>query len=63
MSPELLSRFEPMAREQLKQVVTNRSSQFFTVDSEKVEGKDPLVVRSPYAPRRDATKIDPPPLF
>jgi hypothetical protein len=45
MSPELLSRFEPIARAQLKQVVTNRVSQFFTVDSYKVEGKDPLVVR------------------
>ena len=45
MSPELLSRFEPVAREQLNQVVTNRVSQFFTVDSEKVEGKDPLVVK------------------
>lgn len=45
MSPELLSRFEPIARAQLKQVVTNRISQFFAVDSEKVEGKDPLVVR------------------
>ena len=45
MSPELLSRFEPIARAQLKQVVTNRISQFFAVDSEKVDGKDPLVVR------------------
>jgi hypothetical protein len=45
MSPELLSRFEPVAREQLKQVVTNRVSQFFTVDSFRVEGKDPLVIR------------------
>ena len=45
MSPELLSRFEPVAREQLKQVVTNRVSQFFTVDSFRIEGKDPLVVR------------------
>jgi hypothetical protein len=45
MSPELLSRFEPVAREQLKQVVANRISQLFTVDSYKVEGKDPLVVR------------------
>jgi TraE protein/VirB8 protein len=45
MSPELLSRFEPLAREQIKQVVTNRVSQFFTVDSYRVEGKDPLVVR------------------
>jgi TraE protein/VirB8 protein len=45
MSPDLLSRFEPAAREQLKQVVANRVSQFFTVDSYKVEGKDPLVVR------------------
>jgi hypothetical protein len=36
---------EPVAREQLKQVVTNRISQFFAVDAEKVEGKDPLVVR------------------
>ena len=36
MSPELLSRFEPVAREQLKQVVTNRVSQFFTVDSYRV---------------------------
>jgi hypothetical protein len=45
MSPELLSRFEPVAREQLKQVVTNRVSQFFTVDSFKVEGKEPLVIR------------------
>ena len=45
MSPELLSRFEPVAREQLKQVVTNRVSQFFTIESFNVEGKDPLVVR------------------
>jgi hypothetical protein len=45
MSPELLSRFEPVAREQLKQVVANRVSQFFTVDTYKIEGKDPLVVR------------------
>jgi hypothetical protein len=45
MSPELFSRFEPIARAQLKQVVTNRISQFFAVDSEKVEGKNPLVVR------------------
>jgi len=45
MSPELLSRFEPLAREQLKQVVTNRVSQFFTVDSSRVESKDPLVVK------------------
>lgn len=45
MSPELLSHFEPVAREQLKQVVTNRISQFFTADSFKVEGKDPLVIR------------------
>jgi hypothetical protein len=45
LSPGLLSRFEPVARAQLKQVVTNRISQFFAVDSEKVEGKDPLVVR------------------
>lgn len=42
---ELLTRFEPVAREQLKQVVTNRVSQFFNVDSYKVEGKDPLLVR------------------
>jgi hypothetical protein len=34
-----------VAREQLKQVVTNRVSQFFTVDSYRIEGKDPLVVR------------------
>ena len=45
MSPELLSHFEPMAREQLKQVVTNRVSQFFTVDSYRIESKDPLVIR------------------
>ncbi len=37
MSPELLSRFEPVAREQLKQVVTNRVSQFFTAGSFKIE--------------------------
>ena len=37
MSPELLSRFEPVAREQLKQVVSNRVSQFFTVDSTKLK--------------------------
>jgi hypothetical protein len=42
----LRRRFEPVARAQLKQDVTNRVSQFFAVDSEKVEGKDPLVVRS-----------------
>ena len=45
VSPELLSRFEPVAGEQLKQVVTNRVSQFFTVDSFRVEGKDPLMIR------------------
>ena len=45
MSPELLSRFEPVAREKLKQIVTNRVSQFFTIDSYRVEGKDPLVIR------------------
>jgi hypothetical protein len=39
MSPELLSRFEPLAREQLKQVVTNRVSQFFTVDSFQSRGQ------------------------
>ena len=38
-----------MAREQLKQVVTNRVSQFFTADSFKVEGKDPLAVTFLYA--------------
>ncbi|MDZ4344926.1 MAG: hypothetical protein U1E51_21090 [Candidatus Binatia bacterium] len=62
MSPELLSRFEPVAREQLKQVVTNRVSQFFTADSFKIEGRDPLVIRFLYAPRRDATMLDPTPL-
>jgi hypothetical protein len=62
MSPELLSRFEPVARAQLKQVMTNRVSQFFTVDSYKVEGKQPRVVRFPDAPRRGATKLDPTPL-
>ena len=36
---------EPVAREQLTRAVTNRVSQFFTADSFKVEGKDPLVVR------------------
>jgi hypothetical protein len=36
MSPELLSRFEPVAHAQLKRVVTNRMSQFFAVDSETV---------------------------
>lgn len=41
MSPELLSRFEPIARAQLKQVVTNRVSQFFAVDSERVKLKLP----------------------
>jgi len=41
MSPELLSRFEPIARAQLKQVVTNRISQFFAVDSEKVANQGP----------------------
>ena len=44
LSPELLSRFEPVAREQLKQVVTNRVSQFFTVDSYKIEGERLVVV-------------------
>jgi len=34
-----------VAHERLKQFVTNKVSQFFTVDSSKVEGKDPLVVR------------------
>jgi len=32
----LLSRFEPVARAQLKQIVTKRISQFFAVDSKKV---------------------------
>jgi len=45
MSPELLSRFEPVAREQLKQLVTNRVSQFFTVDSYNLEGHGPFVVK------------------
>jgi hypothetical protein len=45
MSPELLSRFEPVAREQLKRVMTKRVSQFFIVDYYKTDGKDPLVVR------------------
>ncbi len=62
MSPELLTRFEPVDREQLKQVVTNRVPQFFTADSFKVEGKDPLVVTFRYAPRRDVTILDPTPL-
>ena len=44
-----LRRFEPVAREQLKQVVTNRVSQFFTADSIRVEGSDPLVVTFLYA--------------
>jgi hypothetical protein len=60
MSPQLLSRFEPVAREQIKQVVTNRVSQFFTADSFKIEGKDPLVVTFLNAPRRDATMLDSP---
>ena len=59
MSPELLSRFEPLAREQLKQVVTNRVSQFFTVDSHKVEGKDPLVIR--FLGERMVTLAEPKP--
>ena len=62
ISPELLSRFEPVAREQLKQVVTDRGSQLFTADSFKVEGRDPLVITFLYAPRRDATMLDPTPL-
>ena len=33
-----------MAREQLKQVVTNRVSQFFAVDSFKIEGEQVIVV-------------------
>jgi len=63
MSPELLSRFEPVAREQLKQVVTNRVLQSFTADSFKVEGEDPLVITFLYAPRRDATMLYLTPLF
>jgi len=63
MITELLSRFEPDAREQLKQVVTNRVPQFLTADSFKVEGKDPLVVTFRYAPRRDVTILDPTPLL
>jgi len=63
ISPELLSRFEPVAREQLKQVVTDRGSQLFTADSFKVEGRDPLVITFLYAPRRDATMLDPTPLL
>jgi hypothetical protein len=58
-----LRRFEPVAREQLKQVVTNRVSQFFTADSFKIKGRDPLVIRFLYAPRRDAMMIDPTPLL
>ncbi|MFQ5849854.1 MAG: TraE/TraK family type IV conjugative transfer system protein [Candidatus Binatia bacterium] len=45
MSPEFLSRFEPVAGEQLKQLVGNRVSQFFTVDSHSVEGRGPFVVK------------------
>ncbi|MCZ6906780.1 MAG: TraE/TraK family type IV conjugative transfer system protein [Deltaproteobacteria bacterium] len=45
MSPELLSRFEPAAREQLKQLVGNRVSQFFTIDSYSIEGRGPFVVK------------------
>lgn len=45
MSPDLLSRFEPTAREQLKQLVGGRVSQFFTVDSYALEGRGPFVVR------------------
>lgn len=51
-----------MGREQLEQGVTNWVSQFFTVDSFKVDGKDLLVVRFLYAPRRDAPMLDPTPL-
>jgi len=49
MSPELLGRFEPVAREQLRQVVRNRASQFFTVGSYKVEGRDPPTAFSEQA--------------
>jgi len=35
--------------------MTNRISQFFTVDSEKVEGKGPVVVRFLYPLRGNAT--------
>ena len=59
MSPELLDRFEPMARERRKQVVTNRVFQFFTDDSYNSEGTDALVVRFLCASCRDATKLDP----
>lgn len=45
MSPELLARFESPAREQLKQLITNRVSQFFTVNSYTLEGRGPFVVR------------------
>ena len=45
MGPELLSRFEPAAREQLKQLVGNRVSQFFTIDSYSIEGRGPFVVK------------------
>ena len=44
MGPELLSRFEPVAREQLKELVANRVSQFFTVDSYSIKGRGPFVV-------------------
>lgn len=43
-SPELPSRFEPVAREQFKQVVTNRMSQFFIVDSFKSRDDDVVVL-------------------
>jgi hypothetical protein len=46
MSHELLSRFEPVAREQLKQVATHRVSQFFIVDSFKARD-DEVVVLEP----------------
>ncbi|MFQ5902461.1 MAG: hypothetical protein ACE5JO_02110 [Candidatus Binatia bacterium] len=45
MNPELLSRSEPAAREKLKQLVTNRVSQFFTVDSYSIEGRGPFLVK------------------
>lgn len=46
MSHELLSRFEPVAREQLKQVAPHRVSQFFIVDSFKSRD-DEVVVLEP----------------
>jgi hypothetical protein len=60
-NPSFLSRFETIARAQLKCVLTNVGSQVFIINFFKFESKDPLVLGFSNAQSRRATKLDPTP--